>query len=206
MWPSNSTSRYIPKRTENAFTQNLGMNFCSSIIHNSQMWKKAKCPWTDQWDVVCTQNGILFSIKRNETLIILQLCGKWKKSRHRKSHIILLIWNVQNRQIHRSRLLIARSKGAGKTESDIDGYRVLFRGDEYVLVGFPGGSDGKESACNAGNQGSIPGLGRSPGEGNGHSLWYSCLEIPKDRGAWRDTVTKSQTPLRDTFTFFFSDY
>ena len=49
--------------------------------------------------------------------------------------------------------------------------------------GFPGGSDGKASACNAGHQGSIPGLGRSPGEGNGNPLQYSCLENPMDRGA-----------------------
>ena len=51
-------------------------------------------------------------------------------------------------------------------------------------MGFPGGSDGKESACNAGDQGLIPGLGRSAGEGNGNSLQYSCLENSKDRGAW----------------------
>ena len=54
--------------------------------------------------------------------------------------------------------------------------------------GFPGGSDGKESACNAGDPGSIPGSGRSPGEGNGNPLQYSCLENPTDRGAWRATV------------------
>ena len=46
---------------------------------------------------------------------------------------------------------------------------------------FPGGSDGKESACNAGDQGLIPGLGRSPGEGNDNPLQYSCLENPMDR-------------------------
>ena len=51
-----------------------------------------------------------------------------------------------------------------------------------------GGSVGKESACNAGDPGSIPGLGRSPGEGNGNPLQYSCLENPMDRGAWRTTV------------------
>ena len=50
-----------------------------------------------------------------------------------------------------------------------------------VVKGFPGGSDGKESACNAGDAGSIPGLGRSPGEGNGYPLQYSCLENPMDR-------------------------
>ena len=51
------------------------------------------------------------------------------------------------------------------------------------MTDFPGGSDGKVSACNAGDPGSIPGLGRSPGEGNG-PLQYSGLENPMDRGAW----------------------
>ena len=53
---------------------------------------------------------------------------------------------------------------------------------------FPGGSDGKASACNAGDLGSIPGLGRSPGEGNGSPLQYPCLENLMDRGAWQATV------------------
>ena len=52
-------------------------------------------------------------------------------------------------------------------------------------MGFPGGS---VSACNAGDEGFIPGLGRSPGEGNGNPLQYSCLESPMDRGAWWATV------------------
>ena len=52
----------------------------------------------------------------------------------------------------------------------------------------PGGSEGKASACNAGNPGLIPGSGRSPGEGNSNPLQYSCLEIPMDRGAWQATV------------------
>ena len=52
------------------------------------------------------------------------------------------------------------------------------------LLGFPGGSDGKASACNAGDLGSIPGWGRFPGEGNGKPLQYSCLENPMYRGAW----------------------
>ena len=50
-------------------------------------------------------------------------------------------------------------------------------------MGFPGGSDGKESASDAGDLGSIPGLGRFPGEGIGYTLEYSCLENPMDRGA-----------------------
>ena len=55
-------------------------------------------------------------------------------------------------------------------------------------MSFPGGSDGKASARNVGDLGSIPGLGRSPGEGNGNPLQYSCLENPTDGGAWWATV------------------
>ena len=55
-------------------------------------------------------------------------------------------------------------------------------------MGFPGGSDGKESAYNAGDPGSISGLGRSPEEENGYPLQYSCLENSMDRGAWHTTV------------------
>ena len=55
-------------------------------------------------------------------------------------------------------------------------------------VGFPGGSDSKELACNAGDPGLIPGSGRSPAEGNGNPPQYSCLGNPRDRGAWRVTV------------------
>ena len=54
--------------------------------------------------------------------------------------------------------------------------------------GFPGGSDGKESACNAGDAGLIVGSGRFPGEGKGDPLQCSCLEKSMDRGAWRATV------------------
>ena len=55
---------------------------------------------------------------------------------------------------------------------------------EVQLIGFPDSSIGKESACSAGDLGSIPGQGRSPGEGNGNPLQYPCLENPMDRGAW----------------------
>ena len=55
---------------------------------------------------------------------------------------------------------------------------------EKLEEGFPGGSDGKESSCNEGNAGSVPGSGRSPGEGHSNPLQYSCLENPMDRGAW----------------------
>ena len=65
---------------------------------------------------------------------------------------------------------------------------------------FPDGSEVKASACNAGDLGSIPGLGRSPGEGNGNPLQYSCLKNPMDGGAWWATVhgvAKSWTRLSD---------
>ena len=66
------------------------------------------------------------------------------------------------------------------------------------ILYFPGGSDGKELADNAADPGSIPGSGRSPGEGNGYPLQYSCLENPMDRGAWQAIVhgvAKSRTQL-----------
>ena len=67
----------------------------------------------------------------------------------------------------------------------------------HYVLGFPRGSDVKESVCNAGDLGSLPGSARSPGEGNGNPLQYSCLENSMDRGAWRATVygvSKSQDP------------
>ena len=54
----------------------------------------------------------------------------------------------------------------------------------HTIVGLPGGSDSKESVCNVRDPGSIPGLGRSPGEGNGNPLQYSCLENSMDGGDW----------------------
>ena len=76
----------------------------------------------------------------------------------------------------------------------------------FLSFKFPGGSDGKASACNAGDLGLIPELERSPGEGNGKPLQYSCLENSIDGGAWWAAVhgvTKSQTQLSNfTFTCF----
>ena len=86
--------------------------------------------------------------------------------------------------------------------------RVTFVQDVYLILNkfmdFPRGSDGKVSAYNAGDLGSIPGWGRSPGEGNGNPLQDSCLENPMDGGAWWATVhgvAKSRTRLSD-FPFF----
>ena len=71
------------------------------------------------------------------------------------------------------------------------------------FMGFPGSLAGKESACNAGDLGLIPGSERSPREGNSNSLQYSCLENPMDRGAWRATihgVAKHSTRLNNEHT------
>ena len=79
-----------------------------------------------------------------------------------------------------------------------------FKVSSEWLQGFPGGSGGKESACDMGDLGSIPGLARSPGERNGNPLQYSSLENSMDRGAWQATVhgvTKSWTWLSN-FHFF----
>ena len=74
---------------------------------------------------------------------------------------------------------------------------------------FPGGSDGKESACNVGDLGSVPWLGRSPGGGHGNPLQYSCLENSIGQGAWMATdhgVAKSQTLLSDIHLHIFYSY
>ena len=68
-----------------------------------------------------------------------------------------------------------------------------------VLLGFPGGSDGKESACNAGDLGLIPGLGRSPGEGNGYPLQFLAREVPwtEKPGELQSMGWQSQARLSD---------
>jgi len=80
------------------------------------------------------------------------------------------------------------------THSSVLAWRIPM--DRGAWRGFPGGSGGKESVCNAEDPGLIPRLGRSPGEGNGNPPQYSCLENSMDRGVWQATVhgvSKSQT-------------
>ena len=84
---------------------------------------------------------------------------------------------------------------------------MLFLSKLYLknnIQSFPGGSEGKASACNVGDLGSIPGWERSAAEGNGNPLQYSCLENPMARGAWWATVqgvAKSQTRLKLLSTY-----
>ena len=82
------------------------------------------------------------------------------------------------------------------------GIDILILSFNFTLEGFPCGSDSKESACKDGDPGSIHGSGRSPREGNGNPLQYSCLENSMDRGAWQPPVhglTKSD--MTDQLTF-----
>ena len=95
------------------------------------------------------------------------------------------------------------------TSWEIDGVTVE-RVRNFILGGskdFPGGSDGKASVYNVGDPGSIPGLERSPGEGNGNPLQHYCLENPMDGGAWKAAVhgvADGRTRLSDfTFTLLF---
>ena len=87
-------------------------------------------------------------------------------------------------------------------KSQVQVMRLVVRVSQAELHwGFPGGSDGKESACNAGDLGSIPGSGKSPEEGNDSPFKYSCLENPEDREAWRATaygVAKNWTRLSES--------
>ena len=79
-------------------------------------------------------------------------------------------------------------------------YYILIYACVFLYMGFPGGSAVRNLPANSGDAGSIPGSGRSPGEGNGKLLQYSCLENSMDREAWQATVhgvSKSQTRLSD---------
>ena len=79
--------------------------------------------------------------------------------------------------------------------------RVLRNYQVKTCMGFPSSSDGKASDCNAGDPGSIPGLGRSPGEGNGNPFRYPCLENPMDsRGWWAVQTMGSQRVRHDSAT------
>ena len=76
-------------------------------------------------------------------------------------------------------------------EEDMATHSIILAWRIPVEKGFPGTSDGKESACNVGDSGSVPGYRRSLGEGNGNLLQYSCLENPMDRGACQATGRES---------------
>ena len=84
---------------------------------------------------------------------------------------------------------------SGEYYEEEKNFRKPWKGKDIMIYsvlernrGFPGGTSGREPTCNAGDRGSIPGSGRSPEQGNGKPLQYSCMENPMDRGAWQATV------------------
>ena len=109
------------------------------------------------------------------------------------THSSILAWRIQWMKEH-GRLQSMRSQRVGHDWAT------------NTFLGFPGGSDGKESHCNAGSLSLIPASGRSPGERNGYPLQYSCLENSMDKGAWRAIiygVAKSWTWLTSNNSLHF---
>ena len=108
------------------------------------------------------------------------------------------VWSRDPSQLQAVVLVLSHTQ-ASKEAYDLDGTQDPRERNGYPLqysLSFPGGLDGKESACNPGDLGSISGLGRSPGERNGNPFQYSCLENSMERGSWQATVhrvTYSQT-------------
>ena len=124
------------------------------------------------------------------SLLWVELHGSLRVSREEFS----LVWEVRE-SFRKVVTLGQKSKEATSRKHSV--YAIVL-----FFLAFRGqfSSAGKESACSAGDPGSIPGSGRSPGEGNGYPLQYCCLENSMDRGAWRATVhgvTRSQTWLSD---------
>ena len=136
-----------------------------------------------------TRHFLLSPYTHTVLKLLLTICQKRGSLTHHRKEILnkLLPW-WSWRYLEESNLLSMRSV------VNWPSIRVTC----VFYKGFPGGSDGKESTCNAGDRGSIPGSGRSPAEGNGNPLQYSCLENPMDREAWWAPVhgvAKSQTWL-----------
>ena len=133
--------------------------------------------------------GNFFNLIKNIYRKKLQLTSYWRKTgfplRLRKRQgcsFLPLLFNISLEVLDNTI----------KHEKEIKGIQIR--------LGFPDGSDGKESACNAGDPSSIPGSGRSPGEGSDNPLQYCCPENPMDRGVWRvpvHEVTKSWIQLSD---------
>ena len=180
------------------YTENIYMNAHISIIHNRQTWKQAQ-KFINQWmnkqnEVYLNKN--LSATKSNELLMWSMQQHEWiwktlknKRNWIQKSEYCMILLIFKNRQ--NSPLVIEI-----RTPESMQG------GDWFNFLGpwkdFPVAQVIKESACNAEDQGSIPGLGRSSGKGNDNSLQYSCLENSMDREAWQATVhgvSNSQTQL-----------
>ena len=118
-----------------------------------------------------------------------------------KTDIFITVLGVRKSRIKAlTDLALGKELNPGSCSFPIWWRKETLNVSSFCSKGFPGGSDGKESACNAGDPGSFPDLGRSSGEGNGNPFQYSFLENSMDRGAWQAIVhgdTKHETWLID---------
>ena len=136
--------------------------------------------------------GLLYQeYLRNQRSNCQHLLNHRKSKRVPEKHLLLLYWLYhQCLWLYGSQQTVENSSRDGNTSHLTCLLRNRYAGQEATVrtgqgtMGFPGSSDGKASAYNVGHPGSIPGSGRSPGEGNGNPLQYSCLENPMDWGAW----------------------
>ena len=121
-----------------------------------------------------------------------------------------LTWDILNIKMVKKQPRKTQGDGWHSSVSTLQFPRDSFMKYLSFQLGFTGGSDGKESACSARDLGLIAGSGRSPGEGNGNPLQYSCLENSKDTEAWwvsrNHGVPKSWTELSDQHFHFFTNF
>ena len=155
--------------------------FIASLFTIAKIWKQFKCPSTAEYirmfDSLWFHEG--FSRQEYWNPILIFLPGE--------SHSNILAWRIP----WTDKLGRLQSMESQRVKHDwaTNGFNFFFFVCVYSdMWGFPHSSVGKESACDSGYLGSIPGLGRSPGERNGNPLQYSCLENPMSRGAWQATV------------------
>ena len=148
------------------------------------------------WNSIFTERPVFYLA----TLLCNKFKGRDSKQKHRKERALRTI---------KPKIWKLTKKWDTEITPKITPHCAVKKGSQWYLhltleatlePVFPGGSVHKEYACNAGDLGSIPGFGRSLGEGNGNLLQYSCLRNPMERGAWQATVqgvAGSQTRLSD---------
>ena len=127
--------------------------------------------------------AVSFQGPRNKLKLVIGICGPLQLG--------------DKLQVHNS-CLFGKKKKVVNSQGQMRGLYFAHHSLFEMYTGFPGGSSGKESACQCSRHRFHPELGSSPGRGNGNPLPYSCLENPLDRGAWRAAghrVTRSQTRL-----------
>ena len=162
------------EQTSNFLFSLQAVTFCNSAPFSS-LW-----PFTNK---INNKNRTAFTPLQNSPYLLFCVSGNSDSSLYLiiLIHLHLLpsdIWNAYASSLS----LLTKSK---TRDSGFNWFSISpFDWTTILFLGFPGGSEAKASACNVGDLGSIPGLERSPGEGKGNLLRYSCLENPMDGGAW----------------------